>query len=266
MRLPHRSRLQRLLVASDGEPAGDAALRLAKLLANRDGADVEVVGVFSPRIPVPPIAPDSCEHQCEFHDRPAAAQLIRRIRRQTRDRIGASWPVRLRIGHAASIICDTARAFGANLVLIGHTTPEPGERRAGRHTAEQIALGCDIPVLTVPSGVNSLPRIAVAVIDESGGAEAAVSMATTLLGSDGALHEARGPVTREVLHLSEALGADLLSLPLAGHNATVRSLMAGGVADVLDHARCSVLVTPSVGNETRIVGAHASQHPRPRGA
>lgn len=238
--------LKRLLVATDGEPAADSALRVARRIAERNAADVQVVGVFSPRIPVPPLIADSCEHQCEPRDRPAVETLGRAIELQLRDRIGVAWPVHMCVGHAPARIAEVALAIQADLILLGHSMPTgPQEHRPGRHTAEQIAIGCDIPILTVPPGCDALPRVVVAVNDGSAASRRALSIATAILAEEGVVREATTPVSRSALHYAESLHADLLALPLQGTTAKTRALMGGAVLDVLDHARGAILITPS---------------------
>jgi nucleotide-binding universal stress UspA family protein len=257
MRAKRVIRLERLLVASDGQPAGDAALLFARLLADRDRADVEVVGVFCPRIPVPPVVAGSCEHDCEPHDRRAVAELLERVWQQTRERIKVPWPIHVRVGHPPWMISDMARSGRASLVLLGHTTlSEEGGHRTSRHTAEQVSYGCDVPVLTVPPDVRRLPRSALVVVDDGEASRRAVAMTGAVLERGGTVHKTKGSASIETLHIAEGLGADLVCVPLTGESFAVRSLMGGGVADVLDHARCMVLITPSV--------AKSSLSPSPR--
>ncbi|MGH7679277.1 MAG: universal stress protein [Gemmatimonadaceae bacterium] len=238
--------LKRLLVATDGELAADSAIRVAKRIAERDAADVEVVGVFCPRIPVPPLTADSCEHRCEPRDRPEFEALGRAIEHQLRDRIGVAWPVHLCVGHPAARITELARSLRADLIVLGHTMPTANqEHRPGRHTAEQIAISCDIPILAVPSGYVALPRAIVAVDDGSAASRRALSIAAAVLAQDGTIRETTTPVGRSVLHHAESLQADLLSLPLQGSSTELRALLGGAVLDVLDHARGAVLITPS---------------------
>jgi len=229
---PDKPRLERLVVASDGQPTSDAALHFAKLLAERDHAHVQVIATFSPRIAVPPPGAALPNRRREQRHRIKARELQERVERQLRDRIGVTWPFELRHGYAPWIIAEVARAATADLILLGHSaTTENGLRRPGRHTAEQLACACEIPVLAVSGNGRSLPRLAVAVVDRGG--------ATLIRVSD------RSP--RAVLKVAKSLGADLLSVPLAGDSFEVRSLMSGCVVELLDHACCSVLVTPSRG-------------------
>ena len=238
--------IKRLLVATDGEPAADSALRVARRIAERDAADVEVVGVFCPRIPVPPLTADSFDHRCEPRDRSEFEALGRAIEHQLRDRIGVAWPVHLCVGHPAARITELARSIRADLIVLGHTMPTANqEHRPGRHTAEQIAISCDIPVLTVPPGCDDLPHEVVAVDDGSAVSRRLLTVATAVLAAGGTIRETTTPVNRALLRYAESLHADLLALPLHGDTAKTRVLMGGAVLDVLDHARGAILITPS---------------------
>ena len=236
--------VERLLVATDGEPTADAALLVTKLLAQRHTASVDVIGVFSPRIPLP-VRSEGEEPRCERRDRRALVILRRRIRHQLRDRIGVDWPVHVCVGHPPARIAALARSKRASLVVLGHTPPtDTSDRRLGRHTMEQVAIACDVPVLAVPSDLVALPSVIVTVNDDSSVAEAGRATAAAVLADGGRLDESREPVGRKMLHHAEAMGAELVVLPLHGHTTTIRSLMGGSVMDVLDHARCAVLITP----------------------
>jgi hypothetical protein len=134
-------------------------------------------------------------------------------------------------------------------VVLGHTLPcETSKHRPGRHTAEQLAIGSDSPVLIVPPGTDRLPRVAVAVNDGSAASRRALSVITTVLADDGTVRETTKPVGRVLLRLAERLGADLISMPLPGESSMTRLLLGGSVMDVLDHARGDVLITPAQGN------------------
>lgn len=245
---PPKARLERLVVASDGQSTSDAALHFAKLLAERDLAQVQVVAVFSPRLAVPPHASTLPNRRRDHRNRIKIRELQGRVERQLRDRIGVTWPLELRRGYAPWIIAEVARAAKADLILLGHSaTTENGLRRPGRHTAEQLACACEIPVLAVSGDGRSLPRLAVAVVDRGGASARAQRGAASLIADGATLIRVSDRSPRAVLKVAKSLGADLLSVPLAGDSFEVRALMSGCVVELLDHAYCSVLVTPSRG-------------------
>jgi len=240
-----RVRLERLVVATDGQATALGALNLAKRLAERDGAQVEVVAVLSPKVAIPaPNWDSSNPHRANRH-RVKTGELQARVERQVRDRIAVAWPIQVRFGHAPWIIADVARTARADLILVGHpATGASGLRRPGRHTAEQVACVCDIPVVAVKADARDLPRIVVAVVDGSLASDRAQRVASSLLAPNGTLLRVTERPTQDGPTLATSLGAELLSVPLPGPNFAVRSLMSGGVVNALDFAPCSVLVTP----------------------
>lgn len=248
-------RLERLVVATDGEPTADAALNFAKQLAERDGAEVQVVAVLSPRVAVPAANWDPSSHRRATRHRVKSGELQARVERQVRDRIGVAWPVQLKFGHVPWVIADVARSARADLVLVGHpATGAVGLRRPGRHTAEQVACISDIPVIAVKADVIGLPRLIVAVVDGTEASDRAERVAASLLAPTGTFLRVTERLTRDVESLATSLGAELLSVPLRGASFEVRVLMSAGIVNALDHATCSVLVTPDFGTEATPIG------------
>src|SRR5687767_16015377 len=86
---------ERLLVATDGGPGADSAIAVAKLLAARDSATVEVIAVLSPHV-----------------------ALHRLVHEQLRA-AGVEWPTRVEIGQTATVIAERARAANADLIIVG---------------------------------------------------------------------------------------------------------------------------------------------------
>jgi nucleotide-binding universal stress UspA family protein len=246
-----RKALKHILAATDGEARSDAALRVAQTLADRDGAFVEIVSVFTPRIAVPRWSPADPELRCEVRDRHAAAEQFSRVWRQARSRLHLPWPILFRVGSVPQVIAEIARSAGADLVVIGRAPDcQCGARAPRAHTAEQLAIASDTPILALPqrSG-DSLPRIAVVALDDSGASHRAAQLTRAVLARHGVVHAAKRAASRDLLALCDALGAELLAVPVAGDSALVRSLMGGQVAELLARARCAVLVTPSPSND-----------------
>jgi nucleotide-binding universal stress UspA family protein len=237
--------LERLLVATDGHSTSDAALAFAKRLATRDGALVEVIAVFAPRVADPPAEwRASASRRKRNHVR--AGELEGRVERQVRGRVGAAWPILLRRGFPPWTIAEAARAMQADLIILGHgSVGESDLRRPGQHTTEQIACLADVPVLAVDETLRGFPRLAVMVVGGGAASARAQLVAASLIASDGNLLRVTERVPRNMLKLINSLGADLISVPISGDTPDVRSLMSGSIAEVLDHARCSVLISPS---------------------
>jgi nucleotide-binding universal stress UspA family protein len=223
------TRLARLLVASDGEVPADAALKIAGQLAARDGADVDVVAIVAPRFPAP--RDGHATPRYELRIRTLVVELRARVERQLY-RIGVEWRVHCRVGNPAWAIADLARRSHADLVLVGHPTAgEGGLRRPGRHTPEQVACACDVPVLSVRTSLDRVPTTAVTLADGGAASRVAERLSRALVGDGGTVH----PV----------LDLDLVAVPLIGPDFQVRSLMSGSVIHVLDHVACSMLIAPS---------------------
>jgi nucleotide-binding universal stress UspA family protein len=242
-----RTRLRHILVATDGEPRSDSALQVATLLAERDEAQVEIVSVFTPRIAVPRRSDHDPELCCERRDRRAAAEQFSRVWRQARARLHLPWPLLFRVGSVSPVVAEVARSGGADLIVIGRAPDCACGARAPRaHTADQLAIVSDTPILALPRRVgDKLPRIAVVALDDSLASPRAAQLTRAILARHGVVHAAKRAASRELLALCDALGAELLAIPVAGDSAVVRSLMGGHAADVLSQARCAVLITPS---------------------
>lgn len=234
-----------MLVATDGHSTSDAALEFAKHLAARDGSLVEVIAVFAPRVANPRAEWKASVVRAK-RNRVRVGELESRVERQVRGRLGAGWPILLRRGNPPWIIADAARVMHADLIILGHgSVCERDLRRPGRHTTEQIACLSDVPVLAVDAALRGFPRLAVMVVDGGAAGARAQLVAASLIANDGNMLRVTERVPRNMLKLINSLGADLISVPISGDSPQVRSLMSGNVAETLDHARCSVLITPS---------------------
>jgi nucleotide-binding universal stress UspA family protein len=241
-----RKPFARLVVASDGLPASDAAIEMARLLAARDSATVEVVAVHSPRIAPPPAGNDAIS-RAERRHRLSAASLRKRVAEQLRT-AGVTWPVHVEIGQAPCVIAARARAIQADLVVVGHPALSSNGHRPGRHTPEQVACHGDVPVLAIRQNASDLPRIAVRLVDNSDAAVRLGDVLARLVGPAGRIYEWTEPAGRDLVAYAQRMKADVIALALPGQTFTVRTLLSGSVVDVLDHATCSVLVAPSIGD------------------
>lgn len=242
-----RKSLRHILVATDGAPRSDAALRVANALAERDAGFVEIASVFTPRIAVPRVGEADPELCCERRDRRAAAEQFSRVWQQVRSRLQLHWPMLFRVGTVPGVIAELARSGRADLIVIGRAPDcACGARTPRAHTAEQLAIASDTPTLALPArSGDRLPRIAVVALNDSAASHGASQLTRSVLARHGVVHAAKRAASRELLALCDALGAELLAMPIAGDNAVVRSLMGGQAAEVLAKARCAVLITPS---------------------
>jgi len=134
----------------------------------------------------------------------------------------------------------------ADVVVLGHEArSDPKMPRTSRHTAELVALAADVPVLAIPTKHERLPSTALIVQDDSAAGTRARAMAESVIAPGGEVHVVSSPVGRELLSLIKETGAELIAVPLHGETFAMRSLTAGGVADLLDQADVDVVVAPA---------------------
>ncbi len=148
-----------ILVASDGSPASDAALKAASLLATGTEAKVVVLTVLEEPVqfagldygivlPLPDV--DSALR----HSRLAAVRS--QVARVAGARTG--WAVELRDGDPARVIAHTAKAVDAPLVVAGLGHHDLVDRLIGTETALHVLRACKAPVLAVSQTFNHLPK------------------------------------------------------------------------------------------------------------
>ena len=147
-----------LLVATDGTGAAMGALRLARAIAQKRAATVNVVAVI-PALPPPPPAVDGSPGDPSETEATDLFAMHDAIARQLAG-LGESarrWPLRVRIGPAAETIAQAAREVGASLILMGR----PRERDASAvdaETALDVLHLARLPVIAVSTAVTDLPR------------------------------------------------------------------------------------------------------------
>lgn len=158
-----------ILVAADGTPEGAGALRLAKMLAEREDARVEVLAVHDPaalRIvrgdsPATPLRPPPAE---------AAVRALReRVRSQLRRMDGGAedWPLTVQVGGVARTIASYAIDCGASRVLLGLPEADAAQRWMTREMLLDLIPRLQVPVLAVPPGYVAMPRSVVVAVDFS---------------------------------------------------------------------------------------------------
>jgi nucleotide-binding universal stress UspA family protein len=180
----------RIIVATDGEPAALGALRVARALAERHRARVEVISVVAP-FPVPPSRVGGPEFVGIDGLVPAACGAARQ-------RVGAqlaeagpgctAWPTAITIGPPAPTIARMADDRDATLIVIGQGRHALADRWLGSETALRVIRLSPVPVLVVPSDARTLPDCAVAAVDFSDFSHLAARAALDVLGPDARLH------------------------------------------------------------------------------
>ncbi|MDQ6830870.1 MAG: universal stress protein [Gemmatimonadota bacterium] len=178
----------RLLVATDGSVAADSAVLTARMLADRDGAEIELLTVVEHAELGPPYASlgPTSEH--------VIAQLREdRVERIARQRVRLnfgeeSWQPLVEMGQPAAAIARHAATHKQDLIVVGLSEHNFVDRLCQRETALRIARDSHVPVLAVSAASLPLPRaVAVAVaLDETSLHTARV--ASELLGDEGTLY------------------------------------------------------------------------------
>ena len=233
-----RRALRRILVATDGTAASRGALTVARLLARRDGAVIDVVCVLPPWSP----PPNAREFRRAIGD-PMAARLTRVLRQCHRTLGNVAWTVRPLEGGVAAGIGDMASAGGHDLVVVG--LPRRGvdawvDRLLRPPTALGVARRTDVPVLAVPATAAALPTRAVAGMEDVPAARVArrAALEVAIVHSD-----RHGTATaRELLAHARAANADLIVLGCRPPASLRRRLWGGVSRRVVGSAECSVLL------------------------
>lgn len=158
-----------ILVVADGTPEGAGAMRFARMLAEREGARVEVLAVHDPgalRIvrgedPAVPLSPPPAEK--------AVRELRERVRAQLRRSGGdaENWPLTVQVGGTARTIAGYALDCGASRVVLGLGVEESTQRWVTREMLLDLVPRLQVPILAVPSGYLELPRSVVVGVDFS---------------------------------------------------------------------------------------------------
>jgi nucleotide-binding universal stress UspA family protein len=167
-----------LVCAHDSASTGDA-LAATRALAVRSQAEVDVLTVFGPRIPVPEVSDKRGSARCETRDRGAVAELIRAVRSEERERFDgrAPWPVHLEVGSTVKVIADSARQTSADLVVVGLGSRDPFVRNAGVAIPASLARYVEVPMLAAAPMLTALPQQAVLFVDRDAPNPAMISVA-----------------------------------------------------------------------------------------
>lgn len=157
----------RIMACADGSPSAGDALAVGNALAARSNADVELVSIFAPRIPVPNAIDKRGAARCEKRDRNAAAELVRSVRNQERRRFDghAKWPVHLEVGNPVNVIIDRASSSRADLIVLGIGDPNLRVRHCGAATPANLCNYIEVPMLAAARLETALPREAILFVD-----------------------------------------------------------------------------------------------------
>ncbi len=187
---PLSSTVRGFVVATDGTPDSDGAVRVGLALARRDGVRADVFSV----VEAPPFVdidgtpvPDVDQLVAIARDERGAMLLAQRDR--THPGIH-EWPYDLAVGPRVETIVDRARATDASLILLGLGAHGLGARLRLRETALRVIRAAGRPVLALPSDAWGVPHSALVAMDFTESSEHAARAALDLLGDDGTLYVA----------------------------------------------------------------------------
>lgn len=155
-----------ILLALHGGPTSEGAVKIARLLRERTGAEIEAMAVLEP----PPILdygygpiyiPDAATE--EALEQELRAEVEQQLARGDLAAINPS----ILHGPRTSSIAGAARARDANLIVIGIGPHQLSDRALGGETALHVAQRALTPVLAVPAGMHHLPHRILAAADFS---------------------------------------------------------------------------------------------------
>jgi nucleotide-binding universal stress UspA family protein len=177
-----------ILVATDGTPDADGAVRVGHALALRDNVPADVFSVVEPPALVDvdgaPI-PDIDQLVTIAHESRGAALLSQRDR--THPGLH-DWPFTVAAGPRVETIIKRAAETEASLILLGLGAHGVAARLSQRETALRVIRSAGKPVLAVPSVGWGVPHSALAAIDFTASSEHAARAAMDLLGVEGTLY------------------------------------------------------------------------------
>lgn len=176
-----------LLVASDASPASDAAFPMARALALRTGASVQVISALRPNA-MPTYAFDALPYPVA--PTPEILEGRESMVKQQMERLvpaAAPWPVTVRTGDPVREILGQAAASDARLIVVGRGRHGLVERVInGESVLRLLQLG-DTPVLAVERTLERLPRNVVIAIDFSVFSIYAAQLALELVAHDASI-------------------------------------------------------------------------------
>lgn len=170
-----------ILVATDASQTADAAFTMARLLAHRSGAGVEVLTVLEPSMPLPPAV--SLETPLFDPDVPRMEELRQRARHQLGAMVGdaTGWLVDARYGDVAPTIHERTRKMGADLVIMGVSRHGLIDRLLAGETTAEVAQLTEVPVLATAADCDRLPRTVVIAVSPDSPAVPDSTLLGTLL-------------------------------------------------------------------------------------
>ena len=182
-----RTLAEPLVVATDGSRASAAALRIASLLASRQGRRIEAV-IVEETFPTGPqgvaIAAETLRNERVPDD-----TRLGRVRRQLCALLESnSWNLHVEFGRVGQTVASTARRCRAPLIIMGLSRHHPARRLLGSETAVRVLRSARVPVLAVAATTRGLPRVVVVGMDFSVASLKAAAEACTLVETPATVH------------------------------------------------------------------------------
>ena len=175
-----------VLVATDGSRASNAALKIAKLMADRNLWVPRVVTVFEP-LPVS-VADMTLGIPAPTNQQVVADSLLSMISRQVRRHGNGTWNIRTEFGRSAPTIVRAAKSENVELIVLGLGHHGKLARWLGAETAARVARHSHVPVLAVDAKARDLPETILVAIDFGESSIRAARESAALLGPRGRLH------------------------------------------------------------------------------
>jgi nucleotide-binding universal stress UspA family protein len=177
-----------IIIATDGTPQSDGAIRVGRALAQRDGFSADLLSVVEP-MPVFPteavVMPDI--QQLNIIAREGRAESLLKQRDRTHPGI-RDWPFDIESGPRVETIVARAERADAALILLGIGAHGVAARLMQRETAVRVMRSARCPVLALPSDAWGVPHSAVVAVDFTESSDHAALTALTLLGHRGTLY------------------------------------------------------------------------------
>jgi nucleotide-binding universal stress UspA family protein len=168
-----------VLVACDGTPGADGALRAAMLLAADETREVEVFAVLEP---MPLVTPEMGAVPWNATlETTRRATLLASVRDRVAELGDESWPIELATGDPAALIAERAFVRRASLIVLGLGHHAVVDRLLGSELALRVMRLARVPVLAVPERFDALPRRVVVAVDFSPQSVRATQLAGELL-------------------------------------------------------------------------------------
>jgi nucleotide-binding universal stress UspA family protein len=174
--------ISRILIATDGRPVAMGALRVGRLLAEREGAEVEVISVLEAAALYEAASSETTTTPPGYVGE--GLRLLReRVDAQLAEIGGGApgWPVAVETGRSTPTIARMAAERGADIILLGLSEHRGVEGWVRRETLLRLVNLSHLPVWAVPSMADHLPDGAVVGVDFSDFSLRAARAATALL-------------------------------------------------------------------------------------